>query len=99
MTSGSRIPDTLADRLRDALAARLVPDAGIPATVGVKIIETRQARDGLHLWAVVSVTETATGRVLTEFDAEATTPAAPAGREALQAEALADSIASLLTRK
>jgi hypothetical protein len=99
VTSGSRIPDTLADRVRDALAARLVPEPGIPATVGVKIVETREAPDGLHLWAIVSVTVTSTGRLLTEFDAEATTPPAPAEREALQAEALADSIASLLTHR
>jgi hypothetical protein len=100
VTSGARIPPSLADRVRDAVARRLPPAAGQPATVGIKILDVRQAADGqLHLWAVVAVTDTASGSILTEFDAQATTPVTQRESESLQAEALAESIASLLTRQ
>jgi hypothetical protein len=99
VTSGARIAASLADGLRDALAARLSRSDGVKVTVRVTILDAREAQDGMHLAAIVALVELESERILVEFDAEATTPAAPSAREALQAEALADSIAATLATR
>lgn len=98
VTSGARIPASLADQLRDALAARIVRSSGPSATLKVTILEQNEQPDGLHLFAIVAVRDDASGRMVSEFDAEATTPATARAAEALQAAAMADSIATLLAR-
>src|SRR3954471_465045 len=65
VTHGSRVPPSLGDRLRDALARRLTRRAGIPATVGAKIVEVVREGDAqLRLWAIITVTDDSSGRVV-----------------------------------
>jgi hypothetical protein len=99
VTSGSRIPASLADRLRDELAARLPRRAGEPATLNVTIVDAQEDSDGdLQITAIVAARADRTHELYAEFDVEAhtrvteTANAPAAALEAAQASALADQI-------